>query len=463
MRIPIDKGWLPDIVPFDMPQGGLCRCENLLPYDEYYASVSSPVTYSSEAVTTVPRSAIEIKPGTSSTKYVMIGTSDAIFRLESDASVTDVTRIAAAYACGENTWNWVLYGDWIIATNYVDVPQILKNVPAGTNFAALGGTTPPRAKYCTLYNGHLVFGYTYESSTAYPKRLRWSAHEDVENWTVSLTTQCGYQDIQDADGDMTGIARVGSSLALFFENSITIAYYSGYPYTLGYAVNKYSDVGALPNTMISVGDKCYFWSNHGIHELSEAGIVDVGLGVRNTVLSSLDQGYIYRITRHHDIKHGLIWWSYTSTQASAGTPDRILIYNYRLKKFSIVSCNVGCIFGITSGAVLLDAMTYTDLEDVPYPIDSNVWLANNPSIGCLSTTNYVQTFSGTALASVIETGDLKEDDDKKILQISDIRPMIRDATAADVSVSIGYRNSPNEGVVYSTAEPMQPSEDIGKK
>jgi hypothetical protein len=453
VRIPISKGWLPDFIPFDMPEGGCIRCENLLPYDEYYSPAKSLETLSTDAVTGVVRSGIEVKPSDSAYKWNFIGTSESLWRLDVDKGMTDVTRTASAYATGENQWKWVLYGAWLIATDYIDVPQVLKNVPSGTNFVALGGS-PPRAKYAILYNGHLILAYTNESNVAYPKRIWRSAFESLEDYTPSLSTGAGYDDLQDADGDMTGIARVGSSIAVFFENSTSFLWYTGAPYTFQYAINKFPNVGAIQNTMISVGSKCFFWSKHRFHVITESEEAIIGQGVSNTVLSNLNTAYLYRITTHHDIRRGLIMWAYPDS-GSAGAPNNILVYNYRTNVFTLIPVSVECIFGTTTGAILLDTMTYTSLADVPYYMDSNVWLADTPTVGAVSSAGYIKTFTGTPSSGVIETGEIKDNTQNRQMMIDNVYPAILNPSTA--SVRIGHRETYGDGVIYSEAASMQPS------
>lgn len=457
MKIDISKGWYPDLIPYEI-MGGLVDCKNLLPYDEYYANAVGKVDYSSNAVSGTPLTGAEFR-ASNETRYQFIGTSTKLYRLETNLSLTDVSKVATTYATGDNQWCFINYGDWLIATNFVDAPQILKTFQTAANFVNLGGT-PPKAKYGIINNGHLILAYLDDSGTIAPKDLIWSAYESIEDFVESLTTGASRQTLYDADGEIMGICNIGNDFLVFHKNSVTKGRWVGRPNTFAFDYNIFKNIGAIIGTPISIGNKVYFWDDKSLYVTDGVSYQDIGFGCRNTILSSLDLGYLYRITTAHDTKHGIIYWGIVTGNSSDGTPDRVIAYNYRINRFTYIDIAHDCLFPMHKGSTDLDSLdaTYPSLDLIPYSMDSNIWLANAYVLACVNdTSNKVATFTGTALSWIIETGEIyggninqegiKSD---AILQASSVRPEISQAIGA-VTVSIGARMNENDSVSYSTA------------
>lgn len=442
---------MPDYIDFAMPQGALVKAQNVLPYDEYYSTAKDQVVESSGAITGTAIGAKEVVD-IDGTYYGLVGTTTKLYRVEANLDLTDVTRVAGDYTAtaDDNSWNFVQYGTWIIATNYSDVVQVLKGISA-SNYVALGGS-PPKAKYAVLYNGHLVLGYVNESAVANSKKLVWSAFESLENWTPALATGCGFQEIADSDGGMTGLAVAGTTLLIFFENSITTGYYSGAPYTFGFNTNFFHGIGAIPNTMVSVGELCYFFDRKDFYVTDGSTVKSIGNGVRNTILSGIDIGHANRISTCHDTRRGLIMWAVPTTESTDGSPNRIIIYNYNKARWTYIDDALQCLLPVHTGATLLDDLdaTYAELDLIPYYADSNVWLDASAATGCITSTGYVASYTGSAKAGVIETGDVR-DEQGHIMTITGVHPLIKTPSAGTVSVRVGHRMQEQDSVAYSAS------------
>jgi hypothetical protein len=429
-KIPINGGWMPDYLPHNMPKGGLSVCRNLLPLDEFYKPHLSLNSYSTDTVSGIPLRGEEFKDN-SDNKYTFIGTSTGLYRLNPDKTITNVSKISYTYTAVNSQWDFLQYGQWIIATDYSDVPQVLKNLDS-SNFIDLGGS-PPKAKYMIFNSGHLIFANLNEGGVISPKKLLWSALEDVETYTPSLTTGADYQDLADADTEITGLASVSNLISIFHKNAISIGWFSGSPYTFNFSVNKIKKIGAIPGTQISIGTAVFFWDEKDIYVFDGNTATAIGLGVRNYILNTLNQGYLHRITKAHDIRNGIIYWAYPDASSTTGESMNILCYNYRTKKFTILDANstsgVNCIFHTTTGALLMDSIDslYPSLDLIPYNVDSNFWLANNQSIGAIpkSATQNVMTYSGTATTGELETGEISTGNGD-IIRLQRVRPRIQD-------------------------------------
>lgn len=413
------------------------------------------------AVTGNPRAAQEFTSQTSGMRYPFIGTASKIYRVELDYSLTDCTRTSGGdYVCGENTWSWAQYGDWLVANNGSDAPQILKDFGnAMTGFEALAGS-PPIGKYSLLVNGHLIIGHCLISAARYPKTIAWSGLENLETWTPSITTGADQQDFPDAIGEITGIARIGDGFGVWHENSITIGWWEGYPTYFNFSRNKFTGMGGIPNTMVSVGNYCFFWDWLDFYVTN--GINDpqpIGAGIKSTVLGSLDVTRTYKISSAYDYARGLIYWAYPSTSSSTGDADRILVYNPRTKQYTLIDLDVACLCNIHSSSTLLDAMDtlYPTLDAITIPFDSPFWKGSQVLFGGVTTGGKLFDFTGAALTGTIETGEIRGENANDRVAIQQVRPWIASPAASSVSARIGRRNSEIDSVSYSASRDMQTS------
>lgn len=446
MELNIQKGWMPDYLPFNVPEGGLLECKNLLPYDEYYAPVLDKVDYSTNTLAGTPLSGIEFKDSSNNT-YVFCGSTTKLYRLETTKALTDISKLATTYTAGTNKWYFIQFGDWVIATNFLDVPQVLKGFSTA-NFIDLGGT-PPRAKYVLLHSGHLILAHLTSGGITYPKKLQWSGKENPETWTQSFVTGADSQDFPDGDGNIAGLATLGSGFGVFHKNSITIGWYSGSPYTFSFAVSKFKNMGAIDGSVVSVGDGAFFWGEKDIFYTNGSFIEAVGTGVRNTILGSINLGYLYRISSLHDVRKGLIYWAYPTTNSTDGRSDRIICYNYRKKVWAHIDTELLCLFNLQKGAVSFDDAdfntTYPSADAIPYSSDSNFWQANSPVLAGINTNSKITMFTGAALTGEVETPEFKGEG-QSIIQIKRVRPKIQlavDTPTVNIASRFNETDSPS--------------------
>jgi hypothetical protein len=437
-----------------MVDGGLTVCKNLIPQDTLYKPFYGKSDYSSDAYGSGDAGlyGIEYKANNGS-YYPFIFSDDNIYKLNSDKTLTDVTRAAGVYTMANNNWSTAQFGDWVIATNLNDVPQVKKNMTNSDAFVALGGS-PPSARYCLFFSGHFILAHI----ASYPKKIQWSALEDPETWTASLTTGADAQDLADADGDITGICQCGDGFAVFHERSITKGRYIGGQYTFDLKQNWISNIGAVQNTVISVGSIAYFWGEKDLYMFDGQSLTPIGEGIRETLLNSYDTNYKHRITAVYEAKKGVIYWSYPDTSGS-GTPNKLLCYNISNKRFTSIDLpDHGGIFLIRQGGVTnIDASAFNTLypsadampESSTYYADSQYWLASNPVIAVLNTsTRKVATLNGTVTEGWIETGDIKLGEN--ILYVDGIRPLSEYNSSFSVYLATKY-NEDDIPPVYSNA------------
>lgn len=106
----------------------------------------------------------------------------------------------------------------LIITNYKDT--IRKWSGAGA-IAELGGT-PPKAKCLNVYANFLMLGFTEESSTPYPRRIRWSAMGNGESHPAE-----NYKDFRKTSDWIVALRNLSTRQVIYKERSISFMDYVG--------------------------------------------------------------------------------------------------------------------------------------------------------------------------------------------------------------------------------------------
>lgn len=461
LDITIDR-WLPDIgknLPFAMPKGGLVSCKNLIPLEETFVNMNGQIAYSTNEMTGTPVRGEEFYAD-DSVYYVFIGTDAGIWRIGPGSNLVDVTRTSGAYDTGLNSWHFAKFGNWIIATNYADEIQVIKEMNTA-NFEPLVTNETIKAKYCVVNHGHLILGNVIKGGITYPNGILISKYQTISDFS-SIP---GYEfiNLQECKSPVTSVIvfefasdAQDSNIAIFHENNISVAWYTGTPFNFSFDHNRYQDIGAIPGSPIMVEGVCYFFDEKTIYKWD--GInkpEDIGFGVRRTILDYIDITKYYKITTASHPRYGLALWSFKSTVSQALIPDKLLILNVRNGKFSLVESSQYCIFSMhrNEWTIGMLGQYFPKISDIPYPTNSNYWLDNSITFGCIGTDKKVNVYQGTALDWEIETGEYSTPN-KEIIRADRIYPLIQKRSGT-VTASIGTRFEKDESVSYRSGTVQQ--------
>jgi hypothetical protein len=111
---------------------------------------------------------------------IFAATRTGIYKLTTAATWTDVSGAAYTTAL-DGFWEFIQFGEFVICTNFADVPQVYQ-LDVSATFANLGGS-PPRAKHIAVIEpGFVVLGHLNVAGTIYPNGQQWSAYNDHTNW-----------------------------------------------------------------------------------------------------------------------------------------------------------------------------------------------------------------------------------------------------------------------------------------
>lgn len=376
------------------------------------------------------------------TQKMFAGDATKLYRLGgsiwSDASRTS----GGAYAPGgDGTWRFEQFGPLAIAVNGVDAPQRF-DLAAGTHWQPLGGA-PPVGSFIANVGDFLVMakiGVTRQ-------RVQWSAIDDCESWGSDPTTQADFNDEPDG-GDITGL--VGGEFGLIFqEAAIRRMTYEGSPVV--FRIDKIArDLGAsIPNSVAGVADLAFFLHKSGFYMIQGGqALTPIGRGkVDRTFWREFDETNAFRASAAIDPVRGLYIFAYPAS-GSSGTPNRLLIYNWRTARWSRAQQACELVYsGVAQQSWTLEQLdAFGTLETLPFSLDSSYWTGvTSLLLFGFDTAHKAGAFNGAVMPATVETAELAPGNGRRVT-LRGCRPLI-DGGAA--TVAAGVRESQQAIVSYT--------------
>lgn len=445
LEIPFGE-WLPDLPPHRNP--GALEARNVIPRVNSYGPVRSLLAFT-QALGARVLSAFWAQDA-SNTVHVFAGTATALYELQADGSWSDVSRlVGGAYTATD--WEWVKFGEYIIATNQADVAQIFE-MGVSSEFAALSGS-PPQAARADVVRDFVVFGDLQSN----PQRVHWSGFNNQTIWT-GVRYQSDFQDLFGRGGRVQKIVG-GESGVIFTEHSIWTMTYTGPPNIFVFREVETARGTPAPNSVVRVGDDIFFYAYDGFYVYRGGQTIPVGHEKVDAWFRSVaNPGTIDTIRGAADQQNGLIFWAF-SAAGSTTQYDRLLIYNRRTNRWAYAIINTECIVGLVSAGYNLDTLDtiLTGGIDVSsIPVDSPEYQGGALQFAAFNTSHRACTFSGTPLDALVDTEELSEARvsegafDGRRLFVRGARPVVHGASGT-VTVAPGYRQLRSASPTFATA------------
>ena len=425
--------WLPDQTSFN--NAGSIVVNNVAPYGKGYLPFRS-LEASSGTIAGVVIGGFSCVDRIGSPHY-FIGTTSKLYKLISNAW-QDVTRTSGgdyATSSGER-WVFTQYGDNVIACNYSDNTQVF-DLGVSTDFADLSGT-PPKARVLAVVNNFVVTGNTFDATDdEQPSRVRWSGFDNVTQWTPSVTTQSDQQDLP-TGGPVRAIVGYDNYAVILQYTAIKRLEYVG-----GTDIFSISDIEPnrgcfISGTVAAIGRDIFYYGEDGFFQFSNQSI-PIGHGkVDRWFSSNADFGSAERFTATIDPRSKSYFLSFVSNDSPDGNPDKILIYHWAERRWSLVNISMQILFPSFSRSISIDDLDaiYGNLDSIPTSLDATEFKGGRPLIAAITTTGAIGSFSGSTLEAEIETTEVQLNAEGRAL-VQEIQP-VTDASA--VLVSLKTRN-----------------------
>lgn len=159
-----------------------------------------------------------VTPAEGVTYYV--GTTTKLYRAASIASFTDSSK-SGGYTSSAQAWSFSQFGNYTVATNGVDAPQV-RDATTANAFADLGGTPPSTAKIAVVQSNVLLFFNTNSGGAS------WAA-SDVGNHANFTTGEAASGAIHHRPGAITAAVAFKDEVIVFKGGSVYRMRYVGSP------------------------------------------------------------------------------------------------------------------------------------------------------------------------------------------------------------------------------------------
>jgi hypothetical protein len=318
--------WLPD-QPTLTPSARVAK--NVIPVEQGYKSLPS-VAAATDAlgadILSIFAAADQVQNAS-----VFVGTAAGLYKLNG-IGWTDLTNGGGAYTTGsEERWRFVLWGQYVLATNYSDDVQV-HPIGTATDFADLAGT-PPRARHIAVVRDFVVLANLEDGvDGAVPYRVRWSGLGDHETWTASAATQSDFQDL--LEGGAIQALTGGEVGTVFMDNAIWRMTYVGSPAIFQFDCVERGRGTYAPDSVVALGGQAFYLGLDGFYLFNGQQSVPIGAEkVDRYFFRQVRMQYLHKVQAAIDPFSGIVMWMWPGP-GSGGELNRALIFNWRTGRWS---------------------------------------------------------------------------------------------------------------------------------
>lgn len=438
--------WTPDLPERDNP--GLVVAKNALPLATGYSSVNGTSVYGS-ALSAQCLGAISGKDISDNT-YNFAGDATKLYQLGS-AAWADVSVGGGYSTASGGQWEFTVFGNRIVATNYDNVPQ---SFVMGTSsaFANLGGS-PPNAKHIATVRNFVVLGDTNDGVGGHVNnRIWWSGLNNAETWTASQSTQAGSQDL--ASGGKVKAIIGGEYGSVFMENSLYRMTYVGAPLIWQFDEIEGARGTTSAKSCVKNGNLVAYAGIDGFYMWDGSQSIPIGnKQINSFFFQDIDPNYVDRVIGVYDPYRELIFWSYVSLELGGTNNNRLIVFNRSrdsATRWTIIDESLETLFLALSEGYNVDnaAGTGYNVDTSPYGPDSPFWVGKRQFIAGFNTDHKMVTFDGSPKTAIFETGDFDLSGAGRRVQVEKVRPAV-EGTDAVISIKLGYKNIQDEDVSYT--------------
>jgi hypothetical protein len=440
--------WLPD--QSDLASGGVLEAKNVLPAARGYRPFRG-LSSVSGAADAYLRGMFATRDQTG-VNQIFAGDATKLYKYDaSDSSLANVSQSGNYTIASNERWKFVQFGNNLLAAG--GHSQVLQNYVIGTSslFADISGA--PAALYMAAVRDFIVCGNVRYGGTTYQEQLYWSAINDSQSWTIG-TNQSDVQNLADS-GAITGI--VGGQFGVIFtQRGISRLEYVGSPVVFSVEKVQTTNGCEIPGSIVALGTNAIFYiAQNGFMMFDGNQSVPIGAEkIDNWFYDNLNAAYTNRVTSAIDPNNQIVVWSFVSNDSNDGEPDKIIVYNYAVNKWSLLEIDHGSV-----GTILLPGYTLEQLDNINSNIDTMTTSFDSPIYAGESFTlaaskdNKIFSFTGDILDASITSREF-EVTPLRSSAINSVTPYVtaRNAvTTPTLTISVGSRSKQIDDVTFTTA------------
>ena len=445
MQLPFGE-WLPDLPDHINP--GATQARNVFPAVTSYRPFNDIAATSSNATDARAQGGKAFKSD-SGVISIFAGDKTKLYKLTGNAFVDESGGTTFA-TDAEGYWDFIRFGEAVVAFNGVDAPQAW-TLDTSSDFAALSGS-PPVFRHAAVIGNFIVTGH----QPTLQNKVQWSSFNSATSWTVG--TNQSDSEVLPEGGVITGLT--GGQYGLIFQESrITRMDYRG-----GNVVFQFRRIednrGAVQGkNVIQVGNLVYFLSEDGFYVTDGNASRPIGANkVDRFFYNDLKFGLRERVRASYDHENKLVMWSYPSATGNNSNTqnDKIIIYHIASERWSIVELDHEVIIDYLSPGFTLDDLDdypssgANDLDAITISLDSAAFIGGLRTLGVFNTSHFLGSFGGDALAASIGTNETEIFPMHRSL-VTHVRPIVDTSSATG---TISFRNRVADSSTTSSASSM---------
>lgn len=439
--------WLPDQPDLDNP--GVTVATNVVPAAGGYRSFPSFISFSNAADERI-RGMYAAKDSSDNVS-LFAGDDGKLYKFNQGTSnLDDVSKSGTpAYdLTGVERWRFAQFGTKVIASGGTGEELQVFDVGTDSSFSNLGGS-PPKADYIAVVRDQVWTANIDEGSGRVPNKVRWSAINNEASWTIG-TDQADSQVIPDA-GAITGLVG-GERAVILMERAIAVAYYVGSP--LIYEINRVETQRGcpFPNSVANVGGDVFYLARDGFYRFSGNQSIPIGAEkVDAFFFKDFNEAQVEKMSCAVDPENQLVAWSYVSNNAPDTTPDKILVFNYAINRWSIIEQQCELLAPLFTPAYTLEDLDNlaSNIDALPAPLDSALYKGGQYFFGG-SKDKKLHGFTGTVLAATIETSEYALTTNRHTVVTRTV-PFFKDGS---VTMQVGARDRQDNDTTFDTASSL---------
>lgn len=393
--------------------------------------------------------------GTASKLYVAVAATAPNFVSASGSRTFTAAEWAFAYMNGS-----------VYAINSVDGLQKV-TVAVDAPFTAVGGNAPTGKCLAVVQPGFMVVGNINDVTVGIqPQGLRWSSLGDATatGWPLigsneAIANESDWQAVTGDHGNLMGIAPdlPTCAAAVFFETAIFQMNYTGDQYIFAFTpVAKAMGTNA-PQSIVQRGQTVYYLGSDGFYAFDGTESLPLSAGrVSKFFFDDCDPNQLTSVSGFADPKTGLIFWAYATSASVNGVPNRMLVYNSIVNRWSYVLGFLGYqpFLGLSLGTTLdnIGSLGY-NLDNLPFSLDNTILAGGHTVLAGFDTNYNLGYFSGSGLAWSVETTEIQLSPPKRS-RTGYIRPLVEEDVA---SAGVFARSDLVTPATYGALIPQNPS------
>ena len=421
MQIPFGE-WLPDQPEHLNP--GANVASNVYHAQKSYKRFPSLVAYSSNNIGKNSTGAGSFRDNSNSV-FNFVATKTDIYQLASGAFTS---RKSSLTANNDDFTTFTQFGEYVVASNGVDAPQYYL-MGTSTNFANLSSIVTAGTLPVFRVSGVVRDFFVVGNITNNTNRIQWSGINDLGAWSGK---QSDYQDLPGSGGQVVAITS-GEIGYVFRQNQIIRMDYVGGNTVFRLSVISPNRGSMYGRTVCQDNRQVFFYADDGFYQINGDAVLPIGVEKVNRFFDlNLNKAFADRICAAVDPFNQLAMWLYPSvdnTSNTTGICDKIIIYNYATKKWSLATANASTIFSQFVGAYTVELMDIISqsLENINAALDTDFWSGGQMLLGAIDSDYKAAIFSGNNNECEVETSEIEPFPGLRA-NITGIRPIV-DAAA----------------------------------